>query len=562
MGSGSPVLRTVRTALRAAVIVALVALPALVPARAGAIEPRDDLTGLLCSLLPPLDVVLPCSAATPPAQVPPQAASGGTERTPTPPALPDTTPPTAPVAPRYVDDILLIRFKSGVSQQDQTDELARAGVTAVRRIDAIGVTVVQMPPEHRNDALAELESSPLVADAERDVVMQQLDTTPNDTYWQSQWGLRRADFPSAWDHTRGLGSVVVAVLDTGVDAALPDIQNVASGFNFDSPGAPPSDDNGHGTSVAGIVAAHTDNREGVAGVCWSCSILPIKVLGADGTGDTALVAEGIVHAADAGARVISMSLGAPADDETLDEAVTYAISKGAILVAAAGNNGSSTPFYPAATPGVLGVAATDQNDRLYSWSDYGSWAKVAAPGCNPAPSSSGGYVNFCGTSSATPVVSGLAALLLSEQPLATRDDVIQAIEETTVPIGSGVDYGRIDAAAALAKLGDAAVVPALRAAPSSTLPVSIATLRGRLTKRVRSRTYRLTLGPLLVRASLRFTGARTLTLAVRDGSGHIVARAGGRSPLRLARPLPSGTFTFAVSGRTRASYTLSLSGSG
>src|SRR5581483_1054459 len=143
-------------------------------------------------------------------------------------------------------------------------------------------------------------SSGAVASVGRDQVLESVDVTPNDADWSTQWGLRQVSLPSAWERTRG-ANVVVAVLDTGVDATHPDLQGaVLPGINLVEPSAPPTDDNGHGTAVAGIIAARSDNHIGVAGICWTCSILPVKVLGADGTGDTATVARGIVRAADAG----------------------------------------------------------------------------------------------------------------------------------------------------------------------------------------------------------------------------------------------------------------------
>jgi subtilisin family serine protease len=422
------------------------------------------------------------------------------------------------------------------------------------------VTVVQMPPEHRDAALDELRRSPHILMAEKDAVLEQLDTAPNDTDWSAQWGLRRVGYPSAWDRTRGLSSVTVAVLDTGVNSDVPDLRDAASsGYNAIAPADAARDDNGHGTSVAGIVAARTNNSEGIAGICWSCSILAVKVLGADGTGDTALVAAGIVHAADAGTRVISMSLGGPADDQTLDHAAAYALAKGAVLVAAAGNNGSSTPFYPAAIPGVISVAATDQSDRLYPWSNFGSWVQVAAPGCNPAPSSAGGYVMFCGTSSATPVVSGLVALLLSERPNASRDEVVAAIDATAVPIGDGVVRGRIDATAQSTLASALAAPDSGQASPAGS--ATIATLSGALSGRHAVRVYRQAITPTQLTAVLKFSGQRVLTLSIRDATGTLVARTRGMSPLRLTRDLSGGTFAFGISGRkATALFQLALSG--
>ena len=430
-------------------------------------------------------------------------------------------------------------------------------MTAVRTIGDLGVTVVQMPPDRRDATLARLDASRVVALVERDAVLERLDTTPNDTDWPSQWGLRRIDLPAAWDRTRGSSAVVVAVLDTGVDGDLPDLRDaVVPGYNAVSPLAPPADDNGHGTSVAGVIAARTNNDQGIAGICWTCSVLSIKVLGADGTGDTALVATGIVRAADAGARVISMSLGGPADDQTLDAAVAYALGKGAIVVAAAGNNGASAPFYPAAIPGVVSVAATDATDHLYSWSNFGSWAQVAAPGCNAAPSTQGDYVMFCGTSSATPVVAGLLALLVSEQPAASSDAVVRALEQTAVPIGDSVRFGRVDAEAALASLAP----PSSAAAPAEQTPAahsSTITLRGFL---VRGRAViRRPVEPGSLAATLRFRTKLQLSLSIRNAGGALVAQTRGRSGIRLIRDLPRGTYTFAIRGpKHRTAFTLEL----
>ena len=472
--------------------------------------------------------------------------------------LPEQQPRRVRPTPQYVNDLLLVRLNRNVSRQDENDLFARTGVIAVRRIVNLGVTVVHVAPDHRDAALSELRTSRLVATVERDAVMEGLETTPNDTDWSGQWGLRRANFPLAWDRTRGLKSVLVAVLDTGVNGDLPDLENIAGGFNVASPALAALDDNGHGTSVAGIIAARTNNGAGIAGACWVCSILPIKVLAADGTGDTSLVAAGIVRAADAGARVITMSLGGPADSETLDNAVAYALAKGAILTAAAGNNGTSDLFYPAAIPGVISVAGTDQSDHLYPWSNYGSWVKVAAPGCNPAPSSSGGYVVFCGTSSATPIVAGLVALALSAQPEATSNAIVSAIESTTVSIGDKVEYGRIDAAAALSGVADAFVSSPPTAAPAS---VSIVTLRGRLTPRNPVRVYRRRLSSMVVTATLRFSGGRDLTLSIRDQAGKLLGTTTGRSPVQLVRNLPSGSFAFSVRGRKPStSFELTLAG--
>jgi hypothetical protein len=534
-----------RTVALVLACVAVAAIPAVAVAGADPVS--------LCLIVDPAGAVLGChdGAAPPPESQQTQEAAAAA------PALPEEQPPVVSAVPRFVDDTLLVHFRRGASPQERHAALTDAGVKAVSRIGDLGVTVVQMPPERRDAALARLEASRVVAYAERDAVLERLDTTPNDADWPAQWGLRQIGLPAAWDRTHGSSAVVVAVVDTGVDGDVPDLRGaVVPGYNAISTQTTPADDNGHGTSVAGVVAARTNNDEGIAGVCWTCSVLPIKVLGADGTGDTALVAVGIVRAADAGARVISLSLGGPADDETLERAVAYALGKGAIVVAAAGNNGASTPFYPAASPGVVSVAATDTAGGLYSWSNFGEWVQLAAPGCNPAPSSAGNYVMFCGTSSATPVVAGVLALLLSEQPGATRDAVVGALERTAVPIGNAVRFGRIDADAAAAALAGQTVESAPKSPPTvarrSTIVLREALVRGRAVVR-----RPIEADSLLV--TLRFSAALELSLSIRDARGTLLAQARGRSGLRIERDLPAGTYTFAVRGpKRRIAFSLQL----
>jgi subtilisin family serine protease len=416
--------------------------------------------------------------------------------------------------------------------------LAGAGVTVDHAIARIGVVVVRMAADRRDAALARLRTSRWVAGAERDAVLERLDTTPNDTYWSSQWGLRRIGLPGAWDRTRGGSGVVVAVLDTGVDANHPDLRDaVLPGFDLVGNTANTADVEGHGTSVAGIIAARSNNAAGVAGICWTCSILPVKVLGDDGTGDAATLAAGIVKAADAGARVINMSLGGPADSATLDQAIAYAVAKNAILVAAAGNNGTSTPYYPAANPNVISVAATDDADQLYAWSNRGDWVRVTAPGCDPAPGLGDSYVNFCGTSAAAPVVSGLAALAVSVQPAAGRDAIVKAISDTT-DVPPSATRGRVDAPKSL----------------SALVPMKVAswTLRGSLASATRVHKHVVAAG--VVTATLTSAVRTGLSLAVSDPTGRVVARVSGTTPLRVTRQLPAATYTFTIR-RLRAAKT-------
>src|SRR5207302_10935095 len=214
-------------------------------------------------------------------------------------------------------------------------------------------------------------------------------------------------------------------------------------------------------AVAGIVPANSDNGIGVAGYCWACRLMPVKVLGADGTGFASSLAEGIVWATDHGARVLNLSLGSPIDDLTLTAAAQYAWLHGVLVVAAAGNESSPVLDYPAGLPNVLSVSASDQNDRLYGFSNSG--ARVAAPGENSTTGRGSTYVSFLGTSSAAPVVSGIAGLAFSLVPGVSPAQVSQAMETTAVPI-PGVVSGRVDAYAALRSLSPALAGPGTPAA--------------------------------------------------------------------------------------------------
>ncbi|HKN39142.1 MAG TPA: S8 family serine peptidase, partial [Acidimicrobiia bacterium] len=170
--------------------------------------------------------------------------------------------------------------------------------------------------------------------------------------------------PSAWDVTTGSDDVVVAVLDSGVDATHPDLAGrLVAGTNIANHDNDPADDRGHGTRMAGIIAAATNNRLGMAGVAWAGKIMPVKVAGPSGAAADRDVAAGIKWATDHGAKVLSLSLGAPGDDVVLQQAVDYATAHDVLVVAAAGNGGSSVPEYPAACRGVLAVGATDTSGR-------------------------------------------------------------------------------------------------------------------------------------------------------------------------------------------------------
>ena len=221
------------------------------------------------------------------------------------------------------------------------------------------------------------EPAPSVAAPTTDVLQ-----SPNDPAWAQEWSLTQVRAPQAWKLSATHG-VVVAVVDSGVDASQPDLQGaMVPGYNAIDGSDNTADAFGHGTMVAGIIAARMGNGIGVAGVCAACSIMPIKVLDANGTGTAASMADGIHWASDHGANIINLSLVLSGDDPSVRAAIAYAHDRGVLVVAAAGNASNDSQTFPASYPDVLSVAATDNGDHAYSWTTFGPWVAVAAPGCS------------------------------------------------------------------------------------------------------------------------------------------------------------------------------------
>lgn len=287
--------------------------------------------------------------------------------------------------------------------------------------------------------------------------------TPNDAFVSSQYALYSSSYQGidalrGWDIQKGDPSVIIAVVDTGVDYNHEDLAGkVIKGYDFVNGDYDPKDDHGHGTHVAGIIGAISNNGRGIAGVCPGCSVLAMKVVTADGSGSNSWIANGIANAANSGAKVINLSLGGLERAQTIELAVQQAYQRGVVIVAASGNDGSPSPLYPAALPEVISVGATDRYGDHASFSNYGSTLELAAPGqaiYSTLPGNS--YEAWNGTSMAAPHVAGLAGLLLSQNPSLTNEQVRQIMEATAQDLGSaGKDsyfgYGRINAYAALSQ---------------------------------------------------------------------------------------------------------------
>ena len=270
----------------------------------------------------------------------------------------------------------------------------------------------------------------------------------------TDWGLDRSGAAQAWPITDGSG-VTVAVLDTGVSATHPDLTGrLLPGWNFVGYNADTADDSGHGTYVAGIIAGRP-GPNGFSGVAPGVKILPVKILDSHEVGSTASFVSGIAYAVDHGARVINISANGIADTQALDDALSYAEAHGVVVVAAAGNDPSGQPSYPGAVSTVLAVSASAQDETVATFSSYGPFVDLAAPGVDIpsawwSPQGGNGYATASGTSAAAPFVSGTAALVLAANPGLTAAAARQLLLETAVDIGSpGIDaqsgYGRLDA---------------------------------------------------------------------------------------------------------------------
>jgi len=282
---------------------------------------------------------------------------------------------------------------------------------------------------------------------------------PNDPYLGEQWALSKIQIPQLWQITTGNREILVAILDTGIDQNHEDLNGkVAIEANFtDSPTA--GDIHGHGTHIAGIIAANIDNGIGIAGVAPEIQLMNVKIADDKGRSQASAVARGIIWAVDNGASVINISVEIKESSPELEDAVNYAWSRGAIIIAAAGNDGSQSPIYPGYYENCIAVAAIKDDGSLAPLSNHGDWVDVAAPGFNiysTLPDNSYGYKT--GTSFATAYVSGLAALLFSVVSDTNgdgrlNDEVRAAIEDSCQEIGiDGVGRGHIDAANALAKI--------------------------------------------------------------------------------------------------------------
>lgn len=387
---------------------------------------------------------------------------------------------------QYVQDQVLVKFKPTLSDPMVEVTLAAYRSKKLKRIPRLNIYQLQIPEGTTvEEMLYVLSRNPDVEYAEPNY-RAHITVTPNDILFSEQYALynsgqefgpvgspqqgqSRADIKAreAWEETKGDEDIIIAIVDSGVDMDHPDINDKiqSSGRDFVNDDFDATDDLFHGTHVAGIAAAETNNEEGIAGVAWNSKILPVKVIDDTGWGDYADIIDGIRWAADNGADVINLSVGGDVFSLSLREAVKYAYDNNIVVVCAAGNDGGSV-LYPAAYEDYcLAVAATDYDDLRVSWSNYGPEVDIAAPGdqiISLVPTWYWGpdslpYAYGDGTSMAAPHVSGLAALIKGLKPNLSVDDIMYIIRYSADDVNSTnylgedefIGYGRINMEKAL-----------------------------------------------------------------------------------------------------------------
>ncbi|WP_320044175.1 S8 family serine peptidase [uncultured Desulfobacter sp.] len=352
---------------------------------------------------------------------------------------------------QFVPGELLIQVKPGVEKGAVDKLLHSQGAVTAGEIENIKVHRIKVPEHALEQVKKTLAKNPNIEFVEENFIAE-AGYVPNDERYPSQWHLPIISAPSAWDLTTGSQSVPIAIIDSGVDPTHPDLaDNLIAGYNFLGDNTDTQDIQGHGTAVAGSAAAITDNLTGVAGVAGDSSIMPLVVVNAYGSATYYDIARAINYAADQGVRIMNISISGSSYSSTLQNAVDYAWDKGAVIIASASNYSTETPYYPAACTNVVAVSATTSADTLASFSNYGDWVDISAPGLYILTTTrGGGYGNMSGTSFSSPITAGVAALILSANPSLSNTQVIDILTKSADDLGStGFDnyfgYGRVNA---------------------------------------------------------------------------------------------------------------------
>jgi len=384
---------------------------------------------------------------------------------------------------RFVPGRVLVKFRDSVGLDHARQIVAALGAREADELPGIGVMVLDLPEQADETAFAHvLAARGDVEFAELDQILKPADITPNDP-WFANWEdhLRRIQAPTAWSTTVGSSNVVVAILDTGVDSNHEDLAaNIVPGWNTYNNNSSTMDVSGHGTAVAGTAAAVSNNGVGVASVCWSCRIMPIRVSDMTGYATYSAIANGLTWAADHGARVANISY-IVSDSSAVTSAAQYFQGKGGVVTSSAGNY--STFSNSPDNPYILTVSATDYFDVIYSYSNTGKNIDVAAPGDSVSTQMGGGYVSTGGTSYSAPIVAGVAALVMSVNPQLSGDQVQNIVKQSADDLGApGWDpiygAGRVNAARAVSMAANGGTIDTIPPTIAFTYPSNGMTVSG------------------------------------------------------------------------------------
>lgn len=392
----------------------------------------------------------------------------------------DEQPTAAGPQPDYVPGRLLVGARAGLADAELSKIAGGHGGRA-QRIGRSDLFIVDLPAQASEKAVAALLARhPHLKFAEQDQRIPPA-FVANDPYLGSQWHLGKIGTAAAWDVTQGSG-VTIAILDSGVDAAHPDLAGrLVSGWNFYDGNADTSDVYGHGTAVAGAAAATLNNGAGVAGPAGQARIMPLRVTATTGSATTSAIAQALTYAADRGARVANISFAA-SGSATVQNAAQYMKSKGGLVLVAAGNNGADIAIAPTTT--LITVSATDANDLKASWSNFGSAVAIAAPGQDIwTTTRGGGYQAWWGTSLSSPVVAGVVGLMMAAKPTLSSAQVESLLFSTAVDLGttgrdSSFGHGRVNAAAAVQAAMAAAAADTQPPASSIAAPLGGSSVSG------------------------------------------------------------------------------------
>jgi subtilisin family serine protease len=382
----------------------------------------------------------------------------------------------------------LVRFRSNVTQQNRDTVLATHGTrrkkqlrgeSTVEKLEVLGGQNVET-------VALQLSLNPDVEFAEPNFIINKDDLSTGDPRFDEQWSLRNTgqgggqfgsdvNVTTAWQTTSGLESTTIAVIDSGIDLTHPDLTNNrwenpapdsigdVNGWDYITNSGIIMDEQGHGTAIAGIIAAQGNNAIGISGVMWRASIMSLRVLDNTGSGEVGNAVEAIDYAIQHGAEVINLSWGTTGYSLALKDAIERAMRRGVVVVCSAGNNGldvDATPYYPASygLRDLIAVASTDNFDQLTTWSDYGRRnVAIAAPGNNILTTQmGGGYWSVSGTSASAPLVSGVAGLVKSMHPFLSTRNAVKAITDGARRVaslsGKVSSGGVVDASAALRQI--------------------------------------------------------------------------------------------------------------